>query len=172
MTGLWKVVRLCTSTQLLFCSVPNQSALSSTSLCKPARSTSRTWQESIPYGWRSWLLIITKHKSDLTWLVKHNNVPRDKFCILINFTINTSSFLWCLGILFFFCLLNKSYCCFSSIKLSKFERAIFPLCLIKVKIEQNQKHIYSVFCWVILLIIQLFTLFFVMRDMLHEVAPH
>ncbi|KAH0851209.1 hypothetical protein HID58_094916 [Brassica napus] len=41
-TGLWKVVRLCTSTQVLFYSVPNLSVLSSTSLCKPARSTSTT----------------------------------------------------------------------------------------------------------------------------------
>ena len=94
LTGLWKVVRLCTSTQLLFCSVPNLSVLlSSTSLCKPARSTSRTWRElMIPYGWLSWLLIITKQKSDATQLVKTE--PRDKFCRLINFLQWTRK--WCL----------------------------------------------------------------------------
>ena len=59
-TGRWKVGRLSTSTQLLFYSVRNPSALSSTSSCKPARSTLRTWRELIIYGWLSWLLIITK----------------------------------------------------------------------------------------------------------------
>lgn len=69
-TGRWKVERLSTSTHVLFCSVPNPSALSSTSSYKPARSSLRTWQELILCGWLSWLPIITKQMSDLTCLLK------------------------------------------------------------------------------------------------------